>query len=158
MLQSFMRPVMLVFGFIVASKMTDVMGGYLMSIYPMVVANIQMSSLTGFLSIIMLVAIFLMLSISIINSCMSIMYILPEAMWTFMGAHSSQTTQTGRNMEQSVAGVAKTSSIAAVAGPKGSGSIGAKLGVTNKRLVEKEKEAKKDQKNNQSGQSGKGGR
>ena len=44
MLQSFMRPVMLVFGFIVASKMTDVMGGYLMNIYPMVVANIQMST------------------------------------------------------------------------------------------------------------------
>ena len=73
-----------------------------MNIYPEVVANIQMSSLTGFLSIIMLVAIFLMLSISIINSCMSIMYILPEAMWTFMGAHGSQTTQTGRNMEDSV--------------------------------------------------------
>ena len=146
MLQSFMRPVMLVFGFIVASKMTDVMGGYLMNIYPMVVANIQMSSLTGFFSIIMLVAIFLMLSISIINSCMSIMYILPEAMWTFMGAHSSQTTQLGKGMEQSVAGVAKTTSITAIAGSKGSESIGAKLGVTNKRLVEKEKEAKKAQK------------
>ena len=114
MLQSFMRPVMLVFGFIVASKMTDVMGGYLMNIYPMVVANIQMSSLTGFLSIIMLIAIFLMLSISIINSCMSIMYILPEAMWTFMGAHSSQTTQLGRGLEQSVANIGSTTAIASI--------------------------------------------
>ena len=77
---------------------------------------------------------------------MSIMYILPEAMWTFMGAHSSQTTQLGKGMEQSVAGVAKGTSITAIAGSKGSGSIGAKLGATNKRLVEKEKEAKKDQK------------
>ena len=114
MLQSFMRPVMLVFGFIVASKMVDVMGGYLMNIYPMVVANIQMSSLTGFLSIIMLIAIFLMLSISIISSCMSIMYILPEAMWSFMGAHSSQTTQLGRGMEQSVANIGSVTSIASI--------------------------------------------
>ena len=72
-----------------------------------------------------------------------------------MGAHSSQTTQLGKGMEQSVAGVAKGTSITAIAGTKGSESIGAKLGVTNKRLVEKEKEAKKAQKNNQSGQSGK---
>ena len=118
MLQSFMRPVMLVFGFIVASKMVDVMGGYLMNIYPEVIANVQMNSLTGFLSIIMLIAIFLMLSISIINSCMSIMYILPEAMWSFMGAHSSQTTQTGRNMEQSVANIGSTTAIASIVSSK----------------------------------------
>ena len=62
----------------------------------------------------------------------------------------SQTTQLGKGMEQSVAGVAKGTSITAIAGSKGSGSIGAKLGATNKRLVEKEKEAKKAQKNNQS--------
>ena len=62
----------------------------------------------------------------------------------------SQTTQLGKGMEQSVAGVAKGTSITAIAGTKGSGSIGAKLGVTNKRLVEKEKEAKKAQKNDQS--------
>ena len=45
-------------------------------------------------------------------------------------------------MEQSVAGVAKTTSITAIAGSKGSGSIGAKLGATNKRLAEKEKDQK----------------
>ena len=130
MLQSFMRPVMLVFGFIVASKMTDVMGGYLMNIYPEVIANIQMNSLTGFLSIIMLVAIFLMLSISIINSCMSIMYILPEAVWSFMGAHSSQTTQAGRNLEQSVANVGTTTAIASIVSSR-------------KERAEKEKERQK---------------
>ena len=36
------------------------------------------------------------------------MYILPEAVWSFMGAHSSQTTQAGRNLEQSVANVGTT--------------------------------------------------
>ncbi len=97
MLQSFMRPVMLVFGFVVASKMIDVMGGYLMNMYPMVIANAQANSFTGFISILGYCALFMVLIMSLVNSCMSITYILPEALWQFMGAHSSQTTQVGRD-------------------------------------------------------------
>ena len=89
MLQSFMRPVMLVFSFLVASKMVDVMGNYLMEMFPLVVANAQMNSMTGFFSILGYTAIFMVLSIGIVNSCFSIMYILPEALWTFMGATGS---------------------------------------------------------------------
>ncbi|MHB0992557.1 MAG: DotA/TraY family protein [Burkholderiales bacterium] len=97
MLQSFMRPVMLVFGFIVASKLTDTMGGFLMNEYPVMIANIQMNSVTGLISIFILIVFFMFLSISVINSCMSVMYIIPEALWRFMGADTSQTTQIGRD-------------------------------------------------------------
>lgn len=55
-----MRPVMLVFRFIVASELTDVMGRYLMNIYPMVTANIQMNSVIGFISILMLIVMFML--------------------------------------------------------------------------------------------------
>ncbi len=78
MLQSFMRPVMLVFSFLVASKTLDVIGNYLMQIYPIVVANAQMNSMTGFFSVLGYTAIFLTLGVGLVNSCMSIMYILPE--------------------------------------------------------------------------------
>jgi conjugal transfer/type IV secretion protein DotA/TraY len=99
MLQSFMRPVMLVFSFLVASKTLDVMGNYLMQIYPIVVANAQMNSMTGFFSVLGYTAIFLTLGVGLVNSCMSIMYILPESLWAFMGASGSQPMQIGRNTQ-----------------------------------------------------------
>jgi hypothetical protein len=105
MLQSFMRPVMLVFSFLVASKTLDVMGNYLMQIYPIVIANAQMNSMTGFFSILgytaifQYTAIFLTLGVGLVNSCMSIMYILPESLWAFMGASGSQPMQIGRDTQ-----------------------------------------------------------
>jgi conjugal transfer/type IV secretion protein DotA/TraY len=110
MLQSFMRPVMLVFSFLVASKMVDVMGGYLMYIYPVVIANAQMNSLTGFLAILGYTAIFLTLGVGLINSCMSIMHILPEAVWTFMGAHKSDPMSIGHNTQSSADTITAVSS------------------------------------------------
>ena len=67
-----------------------------MNEYPVMIANMQMNSFTGLLSIFVLLVFFMFLSISIINSCMSVMYIIPEALWHFMGASTSQTTQIGR--------------------------------------------------------------
>jgi conjugal transfer/type IV secretion protein DotA/TraY len=99
MLQSFMRPVMLVFSFLVASKTLDVMGNYLMQIYPIVIANAQMNSMTGFFSVLGYTAIFLTLGVGLVNSCMSIMYILPESLWAFMGASGSQPMQIGRDTQ-----------------------------------------------------------
>ncbi len=99
MLQSFMRPVMLVFSFLVASKTLDVMGNYLMQIYPIVIANAQMNSMTGFFSVLGYTAIFLTLGVGLVNSCMSIMYILPESLWAFMGASASQSMQIGRDTQ-----------------------------------------------------------
>jgi hypothetical protein len=48
-----------------------------------------MNSMTGFFSILGYTAIFMVLSIGLVNSCFSIMYILPESLWTFMGANGS---------------------------------------------------------------------
>ncbi len=102
-----MRPVMLVFGFVVASKLTDTMGGFLMNEYPVMIANVQMDSVTGLLSIFILIVFFMLLSISVINSCMSVMYIIPEASWSFMGAHTSQTTQIGRDTDKASGRIAE---------------------------------------------------
>jgi conjugal transfer/type IV secretion protein DotA/TraY len=111
MLQSFMRPVMLIFGFVVASKVLEVIGGYFMSVFPMVLANVQMNSLTGFVSILGYTAIFMVICVGLVNSAMSITYILPEAIWRFMGADSSGTVQVGRDTattaaHSTVAGIA----------------------------------------------------
>ena len=140
MLQSFMRPVMLVFSFLVASKTLDVMGNYLMQIYPIVIANAQMNSMTGFFSVLGYTAIFLTLGVGLVNSCMSIMYILPESLWTFMGASGSQPMQIGRDTQglgNDLAGLtafanmtAKNISMGAGNGKKSVGGGGGKGGLT----------------------------
>lgn len=98
MLQSFMRPVMLVLGFVFACMLLEAMGGWLMAIYPLAVANAQMDSMTGFFSLIGYSALFMVLVGGLINSCMSVMYILPDAIFRFIGAQSSATGQMGRDM------------------------------------------------------------
>ena len=58
MLQSFMRPVMLVLGFMIASVLLEAIGGYVTQIYPLVLANVQMDSISGFFSILGFSALF----------------------------------------------------------------------------------------------------
>lgn len=62
MLKSFMTPVMLVLGFVFACMILEVIGGYVMAIYPTVVANAQMDSMTGFFSILGFIAIFMVIT------------------------------------------------------------------------------------------------
>lgn len=138
MLQSFMRPVMLVFGFVVGSKLLEAMGGYLMQIYPMVIANVQMNSITGLISIFGFVFVFLILSVGLVNSSMSIMHILPEAIWTFMGAQTSGTVQVGRDTADQGANRAREGATAVVLGR--SGIVQSTLSAARTRIeAEKEK-------------------
>ncbi len=102
MLQSFMRPVMLVLGFIFSCMLLEAIGGYVMAIYPLVVANVQMDSMTGLFSIFGFIAIFYVIMVGLINTCFSVTYLLPDAIFAFIGAHSSATSQAGRNEHQSV--------------------------------------------------------
>lgn len=111
MLASFMRPVMLVLGFVVACMLVEVICGFLMKIYPTVVANAQMDSMTGLLSILGYSALFVVLTFMLINSAMSVTYLLPDAIFQFIGAHASATAQIGRD----TAGAAERSAVAAAA-------------------------------------------
>jgi hypothetical protein len=127
MLQSFMRPVMLIFGFVVASKVLEVIGGYFMSVFPMVLANVQMNSLTGFISILGYTAIFMVICVGLVNSAMSITYILPEAIWRFMGADSSGTVQVGRDTAATAAH-STVAGIGTIMGGRGTRTVGARTG------------------------------
>lgn len=97
MLQSFMRPVMLVLGFMFACILLEAIGGYVMQIYPTVIANAQIDSVTGFFSILGYIAIFMIIMVGLVNSCMTVTYLLPDAIFAFIGAHSSATSQVGRD-------------------------------------------------------------
>lgn len=102
MLQSFMKPVMLVLGFMFGCLLLETIGGYVMNIFPMVLANAQMDSVTGFFSILGFVAIFMVMMVGLVNTCMSVMYLLPDAIFAFIGAHSSATSQAGRHEAEHV--------------------------------------------------------
>lgn len=73
-----------------------------MAVYPVVIANIQMDSMTGFFSILGFVAIFYVIMVGLVNSCFSVMYLLPDAIFAFIGAHNSAASQTGRHEADNV--------------------------------------------------------
>lgn len=97
MLQSFMRPVMLVLGFMFSCILLETIGGYVMGIYPTVMANAQMDSMTGLFSIFGFTSLFFVIMVGLINTCMTVMYLLPDAIFAFIGAHASATAQVGRH-------------------------------------------------------------
>jgi hypothetical protein len=109
---------MLVLGFVFGAMLLEAIGGYVMMLYPVAVANVQMDSMTGFFSIIGFTAIFFVIMAGLITSCFSVTYILPDAIFAFIGAHNSATAQVGRDTERSVSGVA-------------GGTIASATGVTN---------------------------
>lgn len=102
MLQNFMRPTMLVLGFMFACLLLEVIGGYVMQIFPLVVANVQMDSMTGLFSIMGFVAIFMVMMVGLVNSCMTVMYLLPDAIFQFIGARDSATAQVGRDQTRTI--------------------------------------------------------
>jgi conjugal transfer/type IV secretion protein DotA/TraY len=97
MLQSFMRPVMLVLGFMFSCILLEAIGGYVMQIYPTVMANAQMDSVTGLFSILGFTALFFVIMAGLVNTCMTVMYLLPDAIFSFIGAHNSATASVGRD-------------------------------------------------------------
>jgi hypothetical protein len=97
MLSSFMRPVMLVLGFVFATILLEVIGGFVTNIYSLVLKDIQIDSMTGLFSVFGFIAIFLVIIVGLTNSAMSVTYLLPDAIFAFIGAHSSATAQVGRN-------------------------------------------------------------
>lgn len=124
MLQSFMRPVMLVLGFVFACMLIETIGGYVLQIFPMAMANAQMDSITGFFSILGFTAMFFLIMVGLINACMSVTYLLPDAIFAFIGVHNSAATQVGRDQDKVLQG----STIAASGiGNKGGGAATQRL-------------------------------
>jgi conjugal transfer/type IV secretion protein DotA/TraY len=112
MLTSFMRPVMLVLGFVFGAMLLEAIGGYVMNIYPTVIANVQMDSITGFFSIIGFTSLFFFIMTGLITSCFSVTYLLPDAIFAFIGAHNSATAQVGRDTNDKVAGASAVGALA----------------------------------------------
>ena len=104
MLQSFMRPVILVLGFMFACILLETIGGYVMQIYPTVMANAQMDSVTGLFSIMGFSALFFVIMSGLVNTCMTVMYLLPDAIFSFIGAHNSATAGVGRDEAKKMEG------------------------------------------------------
>jgi hypothetical protein len=62
-----------------------------------VVANAQLDSVTELFSIIGYIALFFVIMVGLINTCMTVMYLLPDAIFAFIGAHTSATASVGRD-------------------------------------------------------------
>lgn len=102
MLSSFMRPVMLVLGFVFACILLEVIGGFVTNIYSWLIRDVQIDSMIGLFSVFGFIAIFLVIIAGLTNSSMTVTYLLPDAIFQFIGAHSSATAQVGRHEDSNL--------------------------------------------------------
>ncbi len=96
MLQSFMRPVMLILAFVLASAMIEVSIYFLTATYGFAVADAQVHSITGIFAIFGYCALYMVLAVGLVNTSCSLMYKLPDAIFEFMGVRAVGT-QFGRD-------------------------------------------------------------
>lgn len=114
MLQSFMRPIMLILGFIFASAMIEVSIYFLTATYSFAVHDAQVHSVTGLFSIFGYIALYMVLAVGLVNTSCSLIYLLPDAIFEFMGAKAvglgfaNNTSHDAMNKALAGAGVSRT--------------------------------------------------
>lgn len=86
MLQSFMRPILLILGFILSSAMIEVSVYYLTASFSFALADAQIHSVTGIFSMLGFIALYMTLAVGMVNTSCSLMYLIPDAIFRFMGA------------------------------------------------------------------------
>lgn len=125
MLQSFMRPVMLVLGFVLASAMIEVSIYFLTATYSFAVADAQVHSMTGLFSVFGYCALYMVLAVGLVNTSCSLMHLLPDAVFEFMGARSVGLgfgTNTAANaMQSALAGAGASRVVGKMPGGEKSG-------------------------------------
>jgi conjugal transfer/type IV secretion protein DotA/TraY len=109
MLTSFMRPLMLIVGFVAASEMIEISVNFLTQTYSFAVAGAQINSMTGLVSIFGYCALYMVLAVGMVNTSCSIIHLLPDAIFKFMGAEASGISfgrNSGDDAKQSTVGAA----------------------------------------------------
>ena len=108
------RPTLMVFGFVVASIVVDVAGGFWTSIFGQAVASAQADSMTGLVSIVAFVIIYCLVCVSIVSLSFNAIFELPNAVLMWLGGQ--MTAELGKGAESSVTHDFRAGAGGAVAG------------------------------------------
>jgi conjugal transfer/type IV secretion protein DotA/TraY len=87
-LSSFMRPVLLVLGFIISAAFIEVSIRFLTISYSFAVHDAQVHSMTGLIAMFGYCALYMVLAVGFVNTSCSLMYLIPDGVLEFMGARS----------------------------------------------------------------------
>ncbi len=88
MLQSFIRPILLVLGFILATAMIEISVRFLSITFGFAVHDAQVHSFTGLFSMLGYCALYMVVAVGLINTSCSLMHLIPDAIMNFMGVQS----------------------------------------------------------------------
>lgn len=91
MLNNFARPIIMTFSFFIASAAVIVMGTFLFKYFGNAVASAQGNSLTGLVSIVAFVTIFMVMGITMVNSAYQIMLSAPDRIIGWIGQNASSS-------------------------------------------------------------------
>ena len=83
------RPILMVIGFLVAVVLMNIMLGFVNFVFPKVIASVQVSSITGLVSIVILMFMSLMISLSMVQTCSNMILALPNQVLNWIGGQAA---------------------------------------------------------------------
>lgn len=99
MLNAMLRPILMVIGFILAGAIVVAGGMLLNKMFIPALANVQVESITGVVSIIGFLGIYISASLTLIHTCFNLIFLLPDKTMEWIGGTSLATGQ-GTEQEQ----------------------------------------------------------
>lgn len=94
------RPALMIFGFVTAGIVVDVMGGFWTSIFGQAVASAQVDSMTGIVAVVAYICIYAIVCVSIVNLSFNAIHVIPDNTLNWLGGQLQNTL--GRGAEQSI--------------------------------------------------------
>lgn len=83
------RPILMVIGFLMAVVLMNLMLGFVNFTFPKVIASVQVSSITGLVSIVILMFMSLMISLSMVQTCSNMILALPNQVLNWIGGQAA---------------------------------------------------------------------
>lgn len=105
LLNVMIRPLLMVCGFFLGGACLIAGGTLLNQLFGISVANVQFDSLTGIVSVIFFLAVYLSMSMNLVHTCFNLILIVPDQVIAWIGGHASSTLGRDDNdrLRQSVA-------------------------------------------------------
>ncbi|ALR07888.1 DotA/TraY family protein (plasmid) [Xylella fastidiosa] len=91
LLNMMVRPILMVIGFFLGGAGVIAGGTLLNMLYGIAVANAQFDSVTGLVSIIFFLAIYVSMCLNLVHTCFNLIFIVPDQVINWVGGHASAT-------------------------------------------------------------------
>ncbi|MBA4340870.1 MAG: hypothetical protein C0423_01825 [Methylibium sp.] len=103
LLNALARPALMLIGFFAASALLVLFGTFQVVLFGSAIANAQGNSITGLLTILALLTVFLIMNLSAIQGLFNMVFLLPDQVLGYVGA--GHTSELGRDLENKVHGM-----------------------------------------------------